>query len=148
MCAISLSFTCPRTQAAFSEFALFFHDKYGGTFIAVAWKPHAFIPQPFKASKLQEYDYWYARQCPTAYLTPAINTHCVLAIWLQLSFNNPVSSFCAGVPCTLQNPSRGQQEGSKGKGNYPTSSPMDGCGVNVRIPDILVTMDIHTKSYK
>lgn len=37
-------------EATFSEFALFFHDKYGGTFIAVAWKPHAFIPQSFKVS--------------------------------------------------------------------------------------------------
>lgn len=35
-------------QGAFSEFALFFYDKYGGTFIAAVWKPAAFVPQPFK----------------------------------------------------------------------------------------------------
>jgi len=35
-------------QGAFSEFALFFYDKYGGTFIAAVWKPAAFVPHPFK----------------------------------------------------------------------------------------------------
>ena len=35
-------------QGAFSEFALFFYDKYGGTIIAVVWKPAAFEPQLFK----------------------------------------------------------------------------------------------------
>ena len=36
------------TQEAFSEFAFFFYDQYGGSFIAVVWKPDAFAPQPFK----------------------------------------------------------------------------------------------------
>ena len=35
-------------QRAFSEFCLFFYDKYGGRCIAVVWKPQAFVPQPFK----------------------------------------------------------------------------------------------------
>jgi U3 small nucleolar RNA-associated protein 22 len=35
-------------ESAFSEFCLFFYDKYGGTRIAVVWKPQAFVPQPFR----------------------------------------------------------------------------------------------------
>ncbi|XP_072520710.1 nucleolar protein 6 [Salminus brasiliensis] len=37
-------------QDAFGDVALFFHDPYGGTVIAVLWKPKAFQPQPFKTS--------------------------------------------------------------------------------------------------
>jgi U3 small nucleolar RNA-associated protein 22 len=35
-------------ESAFSEFCLFFYDKYGGRCIAVVWKPQAFIPKPFR----------------------------------------------------------------------------------------------------
>lgn len=35
-------------QEAFGDLALFFCDPYGGTVIAVLWKPKAFIPAPFK----------------------------------------------------------------------------------------------------
>uniref|UniRef100_A0A665T5Y7 Nucleolar protein 6 n=1 Tax=Echeneis naucrates TaxID=173247 RepID=A0A665T5Y7_ECHNA len=35
---------------AFGDFALFFCDPYGGTVIAVLWKPKAFISMPFKVS--------------------------------------------------------------------------------------------------
>uniref|UniRef100_A0A670Z235 Nucleolar protein 6 n=1 Tax=Pseudonaja textilis TaxID=8673 RepID=A0A670Z235_PSETE len=37
-------------REAFSDFALFFYDKYGGVVIGVLWKPSAFEPQPFKVS--------------------------------------------------------------------------------------------------
>ncbi|KAK9974376.1 hypothetical protein ABG768_022477 [Culter alburnus] len=35
---------------AFGDLALFFNDPFGGTVIAVLWKPSAFEPQPFKTS--------------------------------------------------------------------------------------------------
>ncbi|XP_066513150.1 nucleolar protein 6 [Hoplias malabaricus] len=35
---------------AFGDLALFFHNPYGGTVIAVLWKPKAFQPQQFKTS--------------------------------------------------------------------------------------------------
>ncbi|XP_030633851.1 nucleolar protein 6 [Chanos chanos] len=35
---------------AFGELALFFYDPYGGSVIAVLWKPKAFEPKPFKTS--------------------------------------------------------------------------------------------------
>lgn len=35
---------------AFGDLALFFHDPFGGTVIAVLWKPNAFEPRPFKTS--------------------------------------------------------------------------------------------------
>lgn len=35
-------------QDAFGDLALFFCDPYGGTVIAVLWKPKAFMPIPFK----------------------------------------------------------------------------------------------------
>uniref|UniRef100_A0A8C2G3N5 Nucleolar protein 6 n=1 Tax=Cyprinus carpio TaxID=7962 RepID=A0A8C2G3N5_CYPCA len=35
---------------AFGDLALFFYDPYGGTVIAVLWKPNAFEPKPFKTS--------------------------------------------------------------------------------------------------
>ncbi|CAJ1068522.1 nucleolar protein 6 [Xyrichtys novacula] len=37
-------------REAFGDLALFFCDPYGGTVIAVVWKPKAFIPAPFKTS--------------------------------------------------------------------------------------------------
>ncbi|KAK2911723.1 hypothetical protein QQF64_027542 [Cirrhinus molitorella] len=37
-------------REAFGDLALFFNDPYGGTVIAVLWKPAAFEPKPFKAS--------------------------------------------------------------------------------------------------
>lgn len=37
-------------REAFGELALFFYDPYGGTVIAVLWKPNAFEPKPFKTS--------------------------------------------------------------------------------------------------
>ncbi|XP_062310472.1 nucleolar protein 6 [Osmerus eperlanus] len=37
---------------AFGDLALFFCDPYGGTVIAVLWKPKAFSPQPFKTSQI------------------------------------------------------------------------------------------------
>ncbi|KAL0192857.1 hypothetical protein M9458_011153, partial [Cirrhinus mrigala] len=37
-------------REAFGDLALFFFDPYGGTVIAVLWKPAAFEPKPFKAS--------------------------------------------------------------------------------------------------
>ncbi|XP_067320780.1 nucleolar protein 6 isoform X2 [Anolis sagrei] len=40
-------------REAFSEFALFFYDKYGGEVIGVLWKPSAFEPQPFKVSNMR-----------------------------------------------------------------------------------------------
>uniref|UniRef100_A0A8C4IVS4 Nucleolar protein 6 n=1 Tax=Dicentrarchus labrax TaxID=13489 RepID=A0A8C4IVS4_DICLA len=39
-------------QEAFGDLALFFCDPYGGTVIAVLWKPKAFIPVPFKTSQV------------------------------------------------------------------------------------------------
>ncbi|XP_002740549.1 nucleolar protein 6-like [Saccoglossus kowalevskii] len=33
--------------------AMFFHDVYGGDFIAVAWKSSAFEPKPFKVTNVQ-----------------------------------------------------------------------------------------------
>lgn len=38
-------------QDAYGDLALFFCDPYGGTVIAVLWKPKAFQPQPFKVSQ-------------------------------------------------------------------------------------------------
>ena len=40
---------CPL-QDSFGDLALFFCDPYGGTVIAVLWKPKAFKPVPFKVS--------------------------------------------------------------------------------------------------
>ena len=37
-------------QDSFGDLALFFCDPYGGTVIAVLWKPKAFKPVPFKVS--------------------------------------------------------------------------------------------------
>uniref|UniRef100_A0A674DQ49 Nucleolar protein 6 n=1 Tax=Salmo trutta TaxID=8032 RepID=A0A674DQ49_SALTR len=37
---------------AFGDLALFFYDPYGGTVIAVLWKPKAFSPLPFKTSQM------------------------------------------------------------------------------------------------
>ncbi|XP_026470159.1 nucleolar protein 6-like, partial [Ctenocephalides felis] len=37
---------------SYDEFALFFHDTYGGDFIAVLWKPQAFEKKEFKVSHL------------------------------------------------------------------------------------------------
>ncbi|KAG5841083.1 hypothetical protein ANANG_G00195830 [Anguilla anguilla] len=37
---------------SFGELALFFCDPYGGTVIAVLWKPQAFAPLPFKTSQM------------------------------------------------------------------------------------------------
>ncbi|XP_016130846.1 nucleolar protein 6-like [Sinocyclocheilus grahami] len=37
-------------REAFGDLALFFYDLYGGTVIAVLWKPAAFEPKPFKTS--------------------------------------------------------------------------------------------------
>ncbi|KAM3610678.1 uncharacterized protein V6R79_007135 [Siganus canaliculatus] len=37
---------------AFGDLALFFCDPYGGTVIAVLWKPKAFTPIPFKTSQI------------------------------------------------------------------------------------------------
>lgn len=39
---------CVYFQESFGDLALFFCDPYGGTVIAVLWKPKAFIPTPFK----------------------------------------------------------------------------------------------------
>ncbi|KAI1900401.1 hypothetical protein AGOR_G00049570 [Albula goreensis] len=39
-------------RGAFGELALFFCDPYGGTVIAVLWKPPAFSPLPFKTSQM------------------------------------------------------------------------------------------------
>ena len=47
VCVLSL-FDIAIRQSAFSEFCLFFYDKYGGRYIAVVWKPQAFTPQPFR----------------------------------------------------------------------------------------------------
>lgn len=38
---------------AYGDLALFFNDPYGGTVIAVLWKPKAFQPQPFKTSLMK-----------------------------------------------------------------------------------------------
>ncbi|KAM6470906.1 nucleolar protein 6 [Liasis olivaceus] len=40
-------------REAFSDFALFFYDKYGGGVVGVFWKPSAFEPQPFKVSNMK-----------------------------------------------------------------------------------------------
>ncbi|XP_077571803.1 nucleolar protein 6 [Stigmatopora nigra] len=37
---------------AFGDLALFFCDPYGGSVIAVLWKPKAFVPLPFKTSQV------------------------------------------------------------------------------------------------
>ncbi|XP_035234780.1 nucleolar protein 6 [Anguilla anguilla] len=37
---------------SFGELAMFFCDPYGGTVIAVLWKPQAFAPLPFKTSQM------------------------------------------------------------------------------------------------
>ena len=42
-------------QVAFAEFALFFYDKYGGSYIAVLWKPQAFLATRFQG--------WHIRIC-------------------------------------------------------------------------------------
>ncbi|KAF7651428.1 hypothetical protein LDENG_00111260 [Lucifuga dentata] len=39
-------------REVFEDLALFFCDPYGGTVIAVLWKPKAFIPVPFKTSQM------------------------------------------------------------------------------------------------
>ncbi|XP_071756499.2 nucleolar protein 6 [Centroberyx gerrardi] len=39
-------------REAFGDLALFFCDPYGGTVIAVLWKPKAFSPVPFKTSQM------------------------------------------------------------------------------------------------
>ncbi|KAF6725217.1 Nucleolar protein 6 [Oryzias melastigma] len=39
-------------REAFGDLALFFCDPYGGTVIAVLWKPKAFAPAPFKTSQV------------------------------------------------------------------------------------------------
>ncbi|KAM3867565.1 nucleolar protein 6 [Diretmus argenteus] len=39
-------------REAFGDLALFFCDPYGGTVIAVLWKPKAFNPVPFKTSQM------------------------------------------------------------------------------------------------
>uniref|UniRef100_A0AAQ5X9U2 Nucleolar protein 6 n=1 Tax=Amphiprion ocellaris TaxID=80972 RepID=A0AAQ5X9U2_AMPOC len=39
-------------REAFGDLALFFCDPYGGTVIAVLWKPKAFSPVPFKTSQV------------------------------------------------------------------------------------------------
>lgn len=38
---------------AFEELALFFCDPFGGTVIAVLWKPQAFAPQPFRTAHVK-----------------------------------------------------------------------------------------------
>lgn len=35
-------------QENYKDFALFFHDSYGGNVIAVLWKPNAYEEQEFK----------------------------------------------------------------------------------------------------
>ncbi|KAL3865413.1 hypothetical protein ACJMK2_042804 [Sinanodonta woodiana] len=37
-------------RAAYDEFAMFFHDTFGGNVIGVIWKPTVFVPQQFKVS--------------------------------------------------------------------------------------------------
>ncbi|KAK3588803.1 hypothetical protein CHS0354_012016 [Potamilus streckersoni] len=37
-------------RASYDEFALFFHDTFGGNVIGVIWKPNVFVPQQFKVS--------------------------------------------------------------------------------------------------
>lgn len=39
-------------RESFSDLALFFCDPFGGTVIAVLWKPKAFAPLPFKSSQM------------------------------------------------------------------------------------------------
>lgn len=39
-------------REAFGDLALFFCDPYGGTVIAVLWKPKAFVPASFKTSQM------------------------------------------------------------------------------------------------
>lgn len=39
-------------EAAYSEYALFFHDIYGGSVIGVVWKPSALEPKEFKVAHL------------------------------------------------------------------------------------------------
>ena len=39
-------------QETFGEFALFFHDYYGGSVIGVVWKPDALEPKDFKVPDL------------------------------------------------------------------------------------------------
>ncbi|XP_041957750.1 nucleolar protein 6 [Alosa sapidissima] len=39
-------------REAFGDVALFFYDPYGGTVIAVLWKPKAFTPHPFKTGMM------------------------------------------------------------------------------------------------
>ncbi|XP_023257306.1 nucleolar protein 6 [Seriola lalandi dorsalis] len=47
-----VSFYLMELRDAFGDFALFFCDPYGGTVIAVLWKPKAFISMPFKTSQV------------------------------------------------------------------------------------------------
>lgn len=35
-------------QESFDDLALFFHDTFGGSLIAVLWKPQALVPHDFK----------------------------------------------------------------------------------------------------
>ncbi|XP_068994430.1 nucleolar protein 6 [Embiotoca jacksoni] len=39
-------------REAFGDLALFFCDPFGGTVVAVLWKPKAFVPVPFKTSQV------------------------------------------------------------------------------------------------
>jgi hypothetical protein len=38
-------------QENYSDYALFFYDIYGGSVIAVLWKPQALLPKDFKVRK-------------------------------------------------------------------------------------------------
>lgn len=40
-------------ERTFSDFALFFHDSYGGNYIAVVWRPNLFLPHSFKTSQVK-----------------------------------------------------------------------------------------------
>ncbi|XP_047448023.1 nucleolar protein 6 [Mugil cephalus] len=47
-----VSFYLAELREAYGDLALFFYDPYGGTVIAVLWKPKAFLPVPFKTSQV------------------------------------------------------------------------------------------------
>ncbi|XP_063051087.1 nucleolar protein 6 [Engraulis encrasicolus] len=47
-----VSFYLAELRESFGDMALFFYDSYGGTVIAVLWKPKAFAPLPFKTGAM------------------------------------------------------------------------------------------------
>ena len=81
-------------QRFYSEFGLFFYDKYGGSCVAVAWKPRAFIPHLFKVTVNTNYMHMVPTlHFPTQLCTmQASHVHCRSA---KCYGNKDVSATCS-----------------------------------------------------